>query len=162
MRSQGLELFIYSSSRHATKVFAFFFLKKSPLVPLLSKGGSYRSREKNSQIRFAKELQFSVPFSEKEGEGRFWTISRLRTQEYIPRQSGDVVVAHRQLCGTQYHLFSSFNERCGGVRRAFGLADGSTVSLSDHVLSCGRLEPIDPEFGVLGMRCLLQNRIDIG
>jgi hypothetical protein len=37
----------------------------------LSKGGSDRSREKNSQIRFAKELQFSVPFFEKEGEGRF-------------------------------------------------------------------------------------------
>jgi hypothetical protein len=38
---------------------------------LLSKGGSDRSREKNSQIRFAKGLQFSVPFFEKEGEGRF-------------------------------------------------------------------------------------------
>src|SRR5678815_218067 len=87
--------------------------------------------------------------------------SRLCTQEYIPRQPGDIVVAHRQLCGTQYHLFSTFNERCGGVRRAFGFADRSTISPSHYLLSRRRLKPIDPERGVFGMRCFLQNRVDI-
>src|SRR5262245_30175437 len=69
MRSQGLELFIYSSSRHATKVFAFLFLKKSPLVPLLSKRGSYRSREKNSQIRLQKNSSFLFPSLKKRVRG---------------------------------------------------------------------------------------------
>src|SRR5262247_3302627 len=69
MRAQGLELFIYSSSRHATKVFAFFFLKKSPLVPFCQSGEVTEVGRKILKSALQKDSSFLFPSLKKRVRG---------------------------------------------------------------------------------------------